>query len=112
MSEKQTYWLADPDGRKALVAGVEQRARWVPLGWQDSTEPAGTEQVWLRHDVTGGRALFAAQVLDVWAEKGWHPSDPPEPESLFNTPPAAPQFREPAAVKPKTAAPAAETKEK
>lgn len=81
---KTMYWLTDGFGGKALVEGAEERDRWKPLGWSESTEPAAGERVWLRHDVHGGRALFPAETVELWAAKGWQPSDPPPVPSPFN----------------------------
>ncbi|WP_435233367.1 hypothetical protein [Micromonospora aurantiaca (nom. illeg.)] len=90
MTKKQSYWLSDGFGAKALVEGAEQKDRWVPLGWSESDEPAGDDRVWLRHEEHGGRALFPAAAMELWQQKGWQPSDPPEPVSPFNAPqPAA-----------------------
>lgn len=81
---KQQYWLTDGFGAKALVEGADERDRWKPLGWAGSEEPQPGDRVWMRHEDHGGRAQFAGESLDLWQQKGWHPSDPPAPESPFN----------------------------
>lgn len=83
---KTKHWLADGFGAKALVEGADQRDRWVPLGWSESTEPEPGERVWLRHEEHGGQALFPAESVDLWLRKGWQLSSPPIPESPFNAP--------------------------
>lgn len=83
---KNTYWMTDGYGAKALIEGADQRDRWKPLGWAETDEPAGDDRVWLRHEEHGGRALFPAEVVELWQQKGWQPSDPPAPESPFNAP--------------------------
>lgn len=82
---KTKYWLADGYGGKALVEGADERDRWLPLGWSESSEPQPGERVWLRHEEHGGRALFPAESVELWRQKGWQPSDPPEPINPFNT---------------------------
>jgi hypothetical protein len=80
MTEKQTYWLADRAGNKALVEGAAERDRWVPLGWAEADEPTGDELVWASFEGVEDPAQFPAEVfLEVWGPKGWTPSAPPEP---------------------------------
>lgn len=113
MTSKQTYWLRNATGDRAFVEGKEERDRWVPLGWADSTEPAEGEQVqvWLQHAEHGGRAKFPLAVVPTWQALGWNPSPPPEPvdvlhdEHLVDQADTAPA---PAAPKP-AAAPAAQS---
>jgi len=81
---KTNYWMADGYGAKALIVGADERDRWKPLGWAEADEPAAGERVWLRHEDHRGRALFPAEVVELWQAKGWQPSDPPAPESPFN----------------------------
>lgn len=82
MTNKQTYWLADANGNKALVEGAAERDRWLPVGWTESTEPSGDEKVWCRIDGVQNPALFpAAAIPELWGPKGWAPSAPPEPIS-------------------------------
>jgi hypothetical protein len=80
---KSTYWIADLDGNKALVEGVDERDRWVKVhGWTESTEPGPRDFVWLRHDEHGGRQRFVAEAVPLWEVRGWRPAAPPEPENL------------------------------
>ncbi|MEU4782843.1 hypothetical protein [Micromonospora sp. NPDC023633] len=81
---KTKYWMTDGYGSKALIEGADERDRWKPLGWSECDEPAGEDRVWLRHEEHGGRQRFPAAAVELWAAKGWHPSDPPVPESPFN----------------------------
>lgn len=83
MADKNTYWIADVDGAKALVAGSAERDRWTRVnGWTETGEPEGLEFVWLRNGQHGGRAKFAAQAVPLWEGLGWKPSPPPEPVNL------------------------------
>ncbi|MFF0823063.1 hypothetical protein ACFYUR_22100 [Micromonospora haikouensis] len=84
MATKNTYWLADGYGSKALVEGADQRDRWLPLGWTVSGEPADGDMVWMRHAVHSGHAQFSAGVVDTWKALGWEPSPPPEPVDLLH----------------------------
>ncbi|WP_422744355.1 hypothetical protein ACN27B_08725 [Micromonospora sp. WMMD754] len=81
---KTNYWLTDGYGAKALATGAEERDRWVPRGWSESTEPAGSDQVWMRHTDHGGHAQFAADVVETWRALGWEPSAPPEPVDVLH----------------------------
>jgi hypothetical protein len=83
MTDKNTYWIADVDGNKALVQGSAERDRWTQInGWTEADEPQGLQFVWLRNEQTGGRAKFAAQAVPLWEGLGWKPSAPPEPVNL------------------------------
>lgn len=85
MTEKQKYWLANADGDKALVEGREQRDRFVPLGWSETTEPAGDEWVIARMDGIENPARFPAAAFRlVWEPRGWVAAPPAEPVSPFN----------------------------
>lgn len=84
---KQSYWIRDIEGVKALVEGAETRDTWVKVhGWQLTEEPTSTDLVWLQHNETGGKARFAAEAAPQWAGLGWHPSAPPEPVDLTKDP--------------------------
>lgn len=113
---KQMYWLADVDGVKASVEGADERDRWTKVhGWAVTAEPVAGDLVWLQHEETGGRQVFAAEAAPQWEGLGWHPCPPPEPADLTKDPqlvdqPAAPAVAEP--DKPKTrAAAGGESKE-
>lgn len=85
MTDKQTYWLADQTGKKALVTGAAERDRWVPLGWVEADEPAAGEFVYARHDGIEQPAEFPASAFrEVWEPRGWVAGPPPEPVSPFN----------------------------
>ncbi|MFG1659083.1 hypothetical protein ACGFIY_21375 [Micromonospora chersina] len=83
---KTKYWMSDGYGAKALIEGADERDKWKPLGWSEADEPAAGDRVWLRHEDHGGRALFPAESVDLWQQKGWQPSDPPQPINPFNAP--------------------------
>lgn len=112
---KQTYWLTNVDGVKALVEGADERDRWTRIhGWTVSDEPAAGDLVWLQHETTGGRQAFAAEAAPQWEGLGWHPAPPPEPADLTKDPQLVDQPPAEAAAateKQQTPAPAA-TKEK
>lgn len=118
MTEKQTYWLVNAEGNKALASGAAERDRLVPLGWAETEEPTGDEFVWARHEGIADPARFpAASFAEVWQPRGWEPSTPPEPVTGFNTEAPAPAVKsaDPAADQtPKSPTPAASgnTKEK
>jgi hypothetical protein len=102
MTDKNTYWIADVDGTKALVQGSAERDRWTQVnGWTEAGEPEGLEFVWLENEQTGGRAKFNAQAVPLWEGLGWKPSAPPEPVNLAIGPehPARVQVEEKAQVK-------------
>jgi hypothetical protein len=104
MTEKQKYWMADSDGRKALIVGAEERDRWIPRGWAEADEPIGDELVWARYDGVADPAQFPGGVFrEVWEPKGWTPSAPPEPVDPITG------VRPPAPVPTPTAAAPAET---
>lgn len=119
MTDKQTYWLVDETGKKALVEGAVERDRFKPLGWADTTEPAGDEFVYHWLDGVTVPALFPAGSLEVWQAKGWKPGPPPEPVSPFNgdqavavAPQSAPSPAEQAEAPSKSKAAAGDAKEK
>lgn len=80
---KNTYWLTDGYGSKALVEGAEERDRWKPAGWSETDEPSGEDMVWLAHAEHGGRQRFAAAAVASWQALGWQPCAPPEPVDLL-----------------------------
>ena len=81
---KNTYWLADGYGSKALVEGADERDRWVPRGWAEADEPAGEDRVWMQHGEHKGRAQFPAAVVETWQALGWKPAAPPEPVDVLH----------------------------
>lgn len=102
---KTKYWMTDGYGAKALIEGADQRDRWVPLGWSETGEPVAGERVWMRHPDIAVPALFAAEAVHLWQQKGWEPAAPPEPVSPFNADQPA-DVVEPVAVAAPTASPA------
>ncbi len=115
-TEQKFTWLADASGHYARIEDKQElRDKWTPLGWAVVPEPAerGDHFVWLQHEVHGGKALFSAKVAPVWADLGWHPSDPPEVVDLTHDPVLVDQADEPQpdAAPKKSAKAAASTKE-
>lgn len=80
---KNTYWISDPDGIRALVEGADERDRWTKVhGWAEAEEPDRLDFVWLRHEdpaLGAFRMTWEAAQLDAWAGRGWKPGAPPEP---------------------------------
>lgn len=81
---KTNYWLTDGYGNKAVAVVAEERDRWVPRGWSESTEPSGDDRVWMRHGGHGGHAQFPAAVVETWQALGWEASPPPEPVDVLH----------------------------
>lgn len=81
MAEKKTYWIRNLFGHKALVAGADERDRWVPHGWAESDEPTDGEFVYMEHPDEGiaGRPLIPWGARDYWQAVGFAPSPPEEP---------------------------------
>lgn len=99
MTEPKNTWLADAEGNRALVE-TSAVDHWKPLGWSAVPEPTYTSpdvMVWLKHEVTGGRARFAEAVVPTWQALGWHPSEPPTPVDLTKDPQLTDQTEEPVA---------------
>lgn len=82
---KNTYWLADPEGTRALVEGADERDRLVRTqGWTESSEPGPQDFVWLRHEdpeLGMARLTWEAAQLDAWAGRGWTPGGPAAPDA-------------------------------
>lgn len=108
---KQTFWLARDTEPVAFVDDAETADLLVRVhGYTEVTsEPAGDRQVYVAHTATGGHAVLPYGVLAAWGVLGWVPAGPPAPVDLTKDPVLVDQA-EP--VKPKTAAPAATSKEK
>lgn len=80
MTGKNTYWLVDSTGDKALVEGAAERDRWVPHGWAEADEPTDNEFLWASYEGVADPARFPHGIFrEVWEPKGWTPSAPPEP---------------------------------
>lgn len=118
MTEKQRYWIADLEGVKAEVEGVEARNYWTAIqGWSESTPPEGLDFVWLQNVEHGGKAKFVAQAVPLWEPRGWVPCEPPQVVDLATAHqsvealPAMPQPSAPAPTKPAAPAVSGTTKE-
>jgi hypothetical protein len=76
MTEKQ-FWIADTEGVKARVTGVEARDQWVKVhGWSDTTEPVGHEFQWVRNVDHGGKGVMNHEAALLHEGLGWFPSGP------------------------------------
>jgi hypothetical protein len=99
---KNTYWIADDEGTRALVEGIDARDRWTQVhGWSEAAEPDRHDFVWLRNeDPQFGpiRMTWEAAQLPAWSVRGWVPGAPPEPVN----PATAHWPVEPAAAEPPT----------
>jgi hypothetical protein len=116
VAEKQKYWIADAEGVKAVVEGVEARNWWTQVqGWVPADEPAADERVWLQHNEHGGRQVFPAAAAPGWVSRGWLPSDPPVPEDKatahWATEPEPPAPQTPVSTKPAADATSGKSKE-
>jgi hypothetical protein len=80
---KNTYWISDPDGTKALVEGTDERDRWVQVhGFVEADEPTGQEFVWVANEnpeLGAARMNWQAATDPAWAARGWAPGPPVEP---------------------------------
>lgn len=81
MTEPKNIWLVDAEGRKARVTPDEVDT-WTPRGWAKTSEPEAADMVWLQHHETGGKQLFAHDVVEQWQALGWEPAAPPPPVDL------------------------------
>jgi len=94
---KTEYWIADIEGIKAKVAGVEARDEWCRVrGWSETTEPVGQEFQWVRNLDHGGKGVMNHEAAVLHEGLGWVPSGPPgydepdpAPESKSSPKPAA-----------------------
>jgi hypothetical protein len=85
MTEKNTYWIADPEGVKAYVTGAEARDEWVRVrGWTETTEPVGQEFQWVRNANHGGKGVLNHAAALLHEGLGWFPCGPPG----YDEPPA------------------------
>lgn len=76
----QTYWLADPDGRRVPADGAARRDELLAAGWVLADEPARDQPVWCLHPELGAYAAFGAEALPAWEARGWVPTAPPMEE--------------------------------
>jgi hypothetical protein len=108
MTNKQTFWLADAEGTRALVEGADTRDRFIRIhGWTEAAEPQRQDFVWLRHEdpaLGATRMTWEAAQLDAWAGRGWTPGAPPEPGAAVEPEP-------PKSSPVKTSAPSGDKKE-
>lgn len=91
MTELKQYWLADGQDNFALVAGTDERDRWVPLGWSETEEPTeGWVHMWREGIEQPGRVPVAT-LRELWGPLGWvagpppggvHPSTPEPPAAV------------------------------
>lgn len=89
MPAKNTYWIADENGVKACVTGAQARDFWTRVhGYTETTEPAGQEFQWVRHELHGGRGVMNHAAVLLHAGLGWFPSDPPPVPGLPEPEPA------------------------
>jgi hypothetical protein len=89
MTDKQTYWLSGPDGKKALVTGSAERDRLAPLGWSDTSEATGDEFLYgWRYGIEQPGVFPAAAFRDIWEPRGWVTGPPPGSPSPFGADPA------------------------
>ncbi len=99
MAEPTHFWLSDAEGNRAFVTRDEVDT-WKPRGWKTTDEPTydtAEVMVWLQHEVTNGKARFAASVVPQWQALGWHPTAPPAPVDLTKDPQLTDLTEEPAA---------------
>lgn len=94
---KNTYWIADAEGVKAVVTGADARDEWTKVrGWTETTEPVDQEFQWIRNVDHGGKGVMNHAAVLLHAGLGWVPSGPdgydeaePEPTSSPTSKPAA-----------------------
>lgn len=95
MSSKNTYWIADTDGTKAVVEGADERDQWTRVhGWTEANEPTGHEFVWVRNDdpeIGAARMNWQAATDPAWEARGFRPGAPPEPVNVA-LPPEHPAY--------------------
>lgn len=85
MTDKQTYWLVDDTGHYALVAGADERDRWIPRGWSETGEPTGEGKVWAWYEGIEKPAEFTIPAYrEIWKPRGWQAGPPEEPVSPIN----------------------------
>src|SRR3954471_15505177 len=77
MSGKNEYWIADPQGVKAKVSGVEARDYWVRVnGWTEADEPTGQEFQWVRNEAHGGKGVLNHEAALLHEDLGCSPPGP------------------------------------
>jgi hypothetical protein len=106
---KNSYWIADAEGNKALVEGAEARDVWTKVrGWSVTDEPGPTDQVHVVNanpEIGAGRMPYAA--VELHAGLGWSAGPPPEPYDLTKDPVLVDQAPASAAAPVATKSPAA-----
>lgn len=74
------YWVRDLSGQYGTTTSPEE---WTPRGWVVvRKQPRSTDLVWLQHNVTGGKQVFAYGSVEQWGALGWELSEPPTPKDL------------------------------
>lgn len=87
MTAKNTYWIADAQGVKALVTGAAERDFWTRVhGYTETTEATGQEFQWVRNENHGGYGVLNHEAALLLAGLGWQPSGPPPVPGLPETP--------------------------
>lgn len=81
-----TYWITTTTGVHAQVDGVDERDRWTPRGWTETSEPGPTDFVWMRKEGLDQPAQFAYGAAATWQQMGWEYSAPPEPVDVTKDP--------------------------
>jgi hypothetical protein len=78
MPEPKKYWIADPEGVKAVVEGADALAEWTRVrGWVETTEPVGLEFQWIRNVDHGGKGVLNHAAVPDHEGRGWFPCGPP-----------------------------------
>lgn len=86
---KNTYWISDTEGNKALVEGAEERDKWTLIhGWTVANEPGPTDQVHVvnSHPEIGPGRLPYGSLAAGMAGLGWSAGPPTEPYDLTKDP--------------------------
>lgn len=92
MPESKKYWIADAEGRKAVVEGAGALAEWTRVrGWTETTEPVGQEFQWVRNAQHGGKGVLNHEAAVLHEGLGWFPCGPvgyDEPAAAAPSPPS------------------------
>lgn len=105
MTDKN-YWLFDGQSTYSLVAGAEERDRFVGLGWSEADEPTdGFVHVWRFGIAEPGRTPLAA-LREVYQPAGWVAGPPPGGSHPFADAPSSVDAAE-SKASPKPSKPAA-----
>jgi hypothetical protein len=78
VTDKQQFWIADAEGRKACVATEADRDEWVKVrGWTEASEPVDGDFQAIRNVDHGGVGYMTHAAVAFHAGLGWLPSGPP-----------------------------------